>query len=306
MIRSIPVSTDAEQGLPPVLEVDGLTKVYGPIGPRTLERTGPDAPGGGTNICPDTGSVVALNNVSLKLYPGQILAVIGESGSGKSTLLKTLYLDEPPTEGSALFRDPGLPGNTWDQAHDLFLYNPAQARRLRDRHIGIVRQNPKLELNFNISAGGNIAERVLAANAAELQGHPHYGDIRQRALDLLSETQVPTARIDERPGNFSGGMQQRVQIAKALAIQPPVLLLDEITTGLDLSVQARIIDLILDLHDRLQPAILLVTHDISVVRTLASQTIVMRYGQIVEQGLTDQVLEDPQHPYTQELVNAAL
>lgn len=306
MIRSASEIAQAS-ALQPVLEIDGLTKVYGPIGPYTLERTGPTATGQGTNICPDTGSVVALNDVSFKLYPGQILAVIGESGSGKSTLLKTLYLDEPPTTGSALYHDPKDPlGSPDDSPADLFGYNPAQARRLRDRRIGIVRQNPRLELNFGISAGGNIAERLLAANAAGAQGPPHYQDIRDRAIDLLRQSQVPTERMDECPGSFSGGMQQRVQIAKALAIQPPLLLLDEVTTGLDLSVQARIIDLILDLHDRLKPAILLVTHDMSVVRTLASQTIVMRYGQIVEQGLTDQVLEDPQHPYTQELVNAAL
>lgn len=291
----------------PVLDIQGLTKVYGPIGPCTLERTGPDAGGQGTNICPDTGSVVALNNVGFKLFPGQILAVIGESGSGKSTLLRTLYLDEPPTAGAAMYHDPDDPlGSPDAPPANLFGYNPAQARRLRDRRIGIVRQNPRLELNFSISSGGNIAERLLAANAAGPQRSPHYQDIRDRAMMLLRQSQVPTQRIDECPGSFSGGMQQRVQIAKALAIQPPLLLLDEITTGLDLSVQARIIDLILDLHDRLKPAILLVTHDMSVVRTLASQTIVMRYGQIVEHGLTDQVLEDPQHPYTQELVNAAL
>lgn len=304
MIRSNHQLAETDVVLP-VLEIDGLTKVYGPIGPYTLERTGPDAAGQGTNICPDTGSVVALNNIGFQLYPGQILAVIGESGSGKSTLLKTLYLDEQPTSGSALYHDPGDPLGSGGPA-DLFAYNPAQARKLRDRRIGIVRQNPRLELNFSISAGGNIAERLLAANAASVQRPPHYQDIRDRAIQLLEQSQVPTQRIDECPGSFSGGMQQRVQIAKALAIQPPLLLLDEITTGLDLSVQARIIDLILDLHDRLKPAILLVTHDMSVVRTLASQTIVMRYGQIVEQGLTDQVLEDPQHPYTQELVNAAL
>lgn len=290
----------AERTPLPVLEVDGLTKVYGRAGPRTLERTGPDA---GTNICPDTQSVVALNGVSFTLHAGQILAVIGESGSGKSTLLKLLYLDEAPTSGSALFRDTLSDAG---DARDLFRFNPVQARQVRDRRIGIVRQNPRLELNFAISAGGNIAERVLAADAAEPGRVPHYARIRERARLLLGQTQVPTARMDERPEVFSGGMQQRVQIAKALATRPPLLLLDEITTGLDLSVQARIIDLILDLHDRLRPAILLVTHDIGVVRTLAGQTLVMRDGHIVERGLTDQVLEDPQHPYTQQLVNAAL
>ena len=155
-------------------------------------------------------------------------------------------------------------------------------------------------MNFRISAGGNIAERVLVG------GERRYGVIRERATTLLDRTGVPTRRMDESPAGFSGGMQQRVQIAKALATEPAVLFLDEVTTSLDLSVQAKILDLILELHQRTRLSILLVTHDISVARMLASHCIVMRYGQVVETGLMDQILEDPQHAYTQELIGASL
>ena len=112
--------------------------------------------------------------------------------------------------------------------------------------------------------------------------------------------------MDELPSNFSGGMQQRVQIARALATDPPLLFLDEVTTGLDLSIQAKILDLILEIQQQLRVAMIVVTHDLGVIRLLTSRTLVMKYGQVVETGLTDQVLEDPQHAYTQQLVSSAL
>jgi len=112
--------------------------------------------------------------------------------------------------------------------------------------------------------------------------------------------------MDESPKNFSGGMQQRVQIAKALATRPPLLYLDEVTTGLDLSVQARILDLILEIQHELNTAMIVVTHDLGVIRLLAGRTLVMKHGRVIESGLTDQILEDPQHAYTQRLVASAL
>jgi putative phosphonate transport system ATP-binding protein len=112
--------------------------------------------------------------------------------------------------------------------------------------------------------------------------------------------------MDELPGNFSGGMQQRVQIAKALVSNPPLLFLDEVTTGLDVSVQARILDLILELQDQMQTTMIVVTHDLGVIRLLTGRALVMKCGRVVESGLTDQILEDPQHPYTQRLVSSAL
>jgi putative phosphonate transport system ATP-binding protein len=112
--------------------------------------------------------------------------------------------------------------------------------------------------------------------------------------------------MDDLPGNFSGGMQQRVQIAKALAHNPPLLLLDEVTTGLDVSVQARVLDLIRQLQRQMGIAMLVVSHDLGVIRLLADRTTVMKDGQVIETGLTDQILEDPQHPYTQLLVNSSL
>lgn len=273
-----------------ILEVSGLSRIYGPGCPRCIDDTGPEA---GRNVCPHCGSVVAVHGVDLKLMPGEILGIMGESGSGKSTVVKLLNFDEAPTSGHAQVFD-------GERAWDLFKLNAAEKRWLRDNRMGTVYQNPHLGLNLDISAGGNIAERLLMSEVLS------YAEIRERARGLLARTQVPAMRMDERPRRFSGGMQQRVQIARALVTNPPLLFLDEVTTGLDLSVQARILDLILELQERLAIAMIAVTHDLGVIRLLATRTIVMRHGRIVEAGLTDQILEDPQNAYTQELVAAAL
>lgn len=273
-----------------VLEVRGLSKRYGPGCPDCYVLTGAQH---NTNICPRCGSVVAAHDVSFDLYKGEILGIMGESGSGKSTAVKCLYFDQTPDAGSAVFHDQ-------DQQYSLFDMNAAQQRRLLNHRFGMVYQNPQQGLNFGISAGGNIAERLLMSDVT------HYANIRTRAIDLLMRTEVLPERMDEMPKNFSGGMQQRVQIAKALATNPPLLLLDEVTTGLDLSVQAAILDLILEIQQEQHTAMIVVTHDLGVIRLLASRTLVMKYGRVIESGLTDQILEDPQHAYTQRLVASAL
>lgn len=273
-----------------ILGVKNLGKIHGSGCPRCLESTGPDA---GSNICSHCGSVVAAANISFDLHAGEVLGIMGESGSGKSTIVKMLFFDEEPSLGEAVFFDD-------ERQWDLFSVNAAEQRWLRNHRFGIVYQNPHLGLNFNFSAGGNIAERLLMSDLA------HYGQIRERARDLLTRTEVMPERMDESPKKFSGGMQQRVQIAKALSTSPPVLFLDEVTTGLDLSVQARILDLILEIQQELGTAMIAVTHDLGVIRLLAARTIVMKNGRIIEAGLTDQILEDPQHAYTQQLVASAL
>lgn len=273
-----------------ILEVRNLSKIYGRGCPRCIESTGPELD---TNICPHCGSVVAIHDVSFDLHEGEILGLMGESGSGKSTVVKNLYFDQTPSSGDArFFDDAGV--------HDMYHLNAAQQRRLRNQRFGMVYQNPHLGLNFGISSGGNIAERLLMSDVS------HYGEIRARAKELLSRTEVLLSRMDESPGNFSGGMQQRVQIAKALATNPPLLYLDEVSTGLDLSVQARILDLILEIQQELNTAMIVVTHDLGVIRLLTGRALVMKYGRVIESGLTDQILEDPQHAYTQRLVASAL
>lgn len=269
-----------------ILQVEGLSKIHG----RACEHCVSSVD---SNVCPYCGSVIAAQDIGFELYAGEILGIIGESGSGKSTVVKSLFFDETPNSGRAIFND-------GEKRWDMFSLNAAEKRWLRNHRFGMVYQNPRIGLNFNISAGGNIAERLLMSDVM------HFGQIRQRAKALLERSEVLVSRMDETPENFSGGMQQRVQIAKALATRPALLFLDEVTTGLDLSVQARILDLILEIQYELGTAMIVVTHDLGVIRLLADRTLVMKNGRVIEAGLTDQILEDPQQAYTQLLVASAL
>ncbi|MBP3952698.1 ATP-binding cassette domain-containing protein [Bacillus suaedae] len=246
------------------------------------------------NRCTVCGSIWACLDVSLDLHKGEILGIVGESGSGKSSLVKSLYFDDEITSGIATI-------STYKQGEEnIFTESAQQKRYIRNHLMGMVYQNPWLGLKMSFSSGGNIAEKLIAS------GTYHVGAIRERATELLDHMEIPLPRMDELPRTFSGGMQQRVQISKALANNPPILLLDEVTTGLDLSVQAKVLDLIRKIQRELHIAMIVVSHDLGVIRMLADRTLVMRHGRVVEQGLTDQILEDPQHPYTQQLVHSLL
>ncbi len=240
------------------------------------------------------GEVEALIDVSLELYPREVLGVVGESGSGKSTLLRVLNLEESPDAGRYHLELPGY------AERDLLTLTRFERRELRVKHIGIVYQNPHLGLRMRHTSSGNVAERLVMA------GERNFGTLRRAARQSLEVSEFPVSRMDDPPRKLSGGMQQRVQLAKAIALKPALLLLDEPTTGLDVSVQALVLDTLRRLQRDLGIAMLVVSHDLGVIRTLSDRVVVMRGGRIVERGLTDAVLEDPQHPYTQQLVHAKL
>ena len=237
---------------------------------------------------------MAGKNASFSVSAGEMVALVGASGAGKSTLVQLLYFDNEATGGEVYFRD-FEGGET-----NLLTISNQKKRYLRKHLMGMVYQNPRDGLNFRFSAGGNIAEKLLMA------GNFHVGNIRDRASNLLDKTEVPVKRMDSMPGHFSGGMQQRVQISKAIANNPPLVFLDEVTTGLDVSVQAKVLDLIRGLQQELGISMIVVSHDLSVIRMLTDRTMVMKNGRIVEAGLTDQILQDPQHAYTQLLVSSLL
>ena len=274
-----------------VLEARNLSKRYGAGCLRCQESTGPEA---GTNVCPHCGSVTALQGVSLELHEGEILGIVGESGSGKSTLVQCLYFDNAATEGQ-LFLKGYKEGGVDALAEPL-----ARKRHIRNHLMGMVYQNPIQGLRLDITSGANIAEKLLEADAR------HFGKIRERAKELLSRTEIPHYYLDAVPKKLSGGMQQRIQIAKALANNPPIVLLDEVTSGLDVSVQARVLDLIKALQDEMRISMVVVSHDMGVIRLLTGRTMVLKNGRVVEEGLTDQILEDPQAAYTQLLVHSTL
>jgi putative phosphonate transport system ATP-binding protein len=274
-----------------LLRVRNLTKIYGDPGENTLALTGPAF---NSNQCPETDSIVACADIDFDLYPGEVLGIVGESGSGKSTVVKMLYFDLEKSGGVAWLRP------YQDGSINILNESNQRKRYIRNNLMGMVYQNPRDGLNFGFSSGGNIAEKLIMA------GNMHVGNIRGRASELLEKTEVPLQRMDDRPGTFSGGMQQRVQISKAIANNPPLLFLDEVTTGLDVSVQAKVLDLIRELQNILGIAMIVVSHDLSVIRMLTDRTIVMKNGRIVESGLTDQILQDPQHEYSQLLVSSLL
>ncbi len=240
------------------------------------------------------GRITALDGVDADLFPGEVLAVVGESGSGKTTLLHTLSGAIQPDGGTVWYRDAA--GGT----HDVHAMPAPALRALHRSDWGTVHQDPRQALRMAVSAGGNVGERLMA------QGARHYGDIRATAIDWLRQVEISPDRVDDLPRTFSGGMLQRLQIARTLVTNPRLVFMDEPTGGLDVSVQARLLDLIRGLVARLGVAVVLVTHDLAVARLLAGRIMVMRAGRVVESGLTDQVLDDPQHPYTQLLVTSVL
>lgn len=240
------------------------------------------------------GPIPALDAVDAELWPGEVLAVVGESGSGKTTLLNVLSGRLRPDRGAVLVRGPD------GAVQDLHCMPAPALRALHRSDWGFVHQNPRDALRMRVSAGGNVGERLMAA------GNRRYGDIRATAKDWLNQVEIDPARIDDLPTTFSGGMLQRLQIARTLVTHPRLVFMDEPTGGLDVSVQARLLDLIRTLVARLGIAVVLVTHDIAVARLLAGRILVMQRGQVVESGLTDQVLDDPQHAYTQLLVSSVL
>ncbi|HEY2533774.1 MAG TPA: phosphonate C-P lyase system protein PhnK [Xanthobacteraceae bacterium] len=240
------------------------------------------------------GDRVGCRDVNFTLWPGEVLGVVGESGSGKTTLLHTISGSLPPSAGAILFRAAD------GRVRDLATLPEPELRRLSRAEIGFVQQNPRDGLRLAVSAGANIGEPVIAA------GERHYAVIRRTAAAWLDRVEIDADRIDELPTAFSGGMQQRLQIARALVAKPRLVLMDEPTGGLDVSVQARLLDLLRRLTAELDLAMMIVTHDLGVARLLAHRLLVMQQGCVVESGLTDQVLDDPQHPYTQLLVSSVL
>lgn len=240
------------------------------------------------------GRRIGCEGVSFDLHPGEVLCVVGESGSGKTTLLDTVSFHLHPDAGSVAYalRGEGLV--------DLAMLPQSRLRELWRTDWGFVRQNPTDGLRMRVSAGANIGERLMAV------GSRHYGAIRDAAKDWLRRVEIDETRIDDLPLAFSGGMRQRLQIARNLVTGPRLVFMDEPTAGLDVSVQARFLDLLRRLVAELAVAVIIVTHDLAVARLLAHRLIVMRHGRVVESGLTDQLLDDPQHPYTQLLVSSVL
>lgn len=252
----------------PLLEVQGLTHRFGTH-----------------NACSD---------ITFSLYGGEVLAVVGESGSGKTTLLRCLSGQLRPDAGRVMFETRS------EGALDVWGISESARRMLTRTDWGFVHQNPRDGLRLDVSAGANIGERLMAVGAR------HYGNIRGEARAWMNKVELDVRRMDESPAVFSGGMQQRVQIARNLVSRPRLVFMDEPTAGLDVSVQARLLDLLRGLACDLGLSAIIVTHDLAVARLLAHRTLVMHEGRVVEEGLTDQVLDDPQQAYTQLLVSSAL
>ena len=252
----------------PLLSVQGLTKRY--------------------------GRHVGCLDVSFDLWPGEVMGIVGESGSGKSTLLACMAGHLAPDAGRVMF------DTRADGPVDTVQISEPARRMLSRTDWAFVHQHARDGLRMGVSAGGNVGERLMAVGAR------HYGDIRAAATDWLTRVEIDAGRIDDRPSTFSGGMQQRLQIARNLVTGPRLVFMDEPTGGLDVSVQARLLDLVRGLVRRMGLSVVIVTHDLAVARLLADRLMVMKDGRVVETGLTDQVLDDPQHAYTQLLVSSVL
>jgi oligopeptide/dipeptide ABC transporter ATP-binding protein len=245
-----------------------------------------------TQFLTDGGIVTAVDDVSFDLYPGESLGIVGESGSGKSvTALSILRLVPDPgrvVSGKVLFNNV-----------DLLQASDEEIREIRGRDIAMIFQDPQSSLNPVLRTGFQIDEAMLAHGKSK-------SEARHRTLDLLKKVRIPAAesRVKDFPHQLSGGMRQRAMIAMGLANTPAILIADEPTTALDVTVQAQILELLGDLNRELGAAIMMITHNMGVVAGLCTRVIVMYAGQIVEEGPVEQIFDNPQHPYTWSLLRS--
>ena len=258
-----------------ILHVEGLTKRF------EMRRPAMDVLMGRGRA-----TMIAVNQVSLTVSPGQTLGVVGESGCGKSTLARCIVGLQQPDSGSILFEG------------DNVLSLTGAGRRRYHRRVQMVFQDPYGSLNPRMTIGGALVEVLAVHRLAPA------AEIPARVKSLLDLVHLPESAANRYPHEFSGGQRQRIGIARALAVQPAVLIADEPVSALDVSVQAQIVNLFLELQSRLGLAIVFITHDLRLVRHIAHRTAVMYLGRIVEMGPTDQVFEAPKHPYTQALIRA--
>jgi len=247
-----------------LVEVDGLTVRY---------------PGRGRG----SSAVAAVTDVSLTLDSGEVLGVIGESGSGKTTLAHAVVGLRPPTAGRVLF-----------DGRDV----ASEDRKALGRRIGMVFQDPRSSLNPRLTIESILRDPLVVHRVGD---KPQQLD---RCVELLGMVGLPPAVLRRRPRHMSGGQLQRVVIARALALDPELLVADEPTSSLDVSVQAQILNLLEDLRERLGFAMLLISHDMRAIRFLSDHVAVMKDGAIVEEGPVDRVYEEPSHPYTRALIDA--
>jgi oligopeptide/dipeptide ABC transporter ATP-binding protein len=258
-----------------VLEVDGLTKEF-PIRSGLLQR--------------ETGRVRAVQNVSFTIGRGETVALVGESGCGKTTVSRCILRAWPPTSGAIRFSPQD--GTTVDMAR----LSRRELRPLR-RHIQMIFQDPYASLNPRMMVGDIIAEPLLVNGVPSAQR-------RARVTELLDLVGLPAVARTRFPHAFSGGQRQRIGIARALALDPALVVADEPVSALDVSVQAQIINLLLELQDRLRLSMLFVAHDLGVVRHVSDRVAVMYVGRIVETAPTTSLYTQPRHPYTEALLAA--
>jgi peptide/nickel transport system ATP-binding protein len=241
----------------------------------------------GVSFATEDGTVRAVDGVSFSLAPRDILAIVGESGSGKSVTVMTLL-------GLTRGVNARFEGSAQFGGQDLIAATDEQMRRVRGAEIAMIFQDPMSSLDPVYRIGDQIIEQILAHE------HVSKAQARDRTIALLDQVGIPRARerVDAYPHELSGGMRQRVMIAMALSCDPSILIADEPTTALDVTIQAQILERIKELRDRTDTAVILVTHDLGVVADIADRIAVMYAGRIVEQGTVDEIFYDPQHPYT--------
>jgi len=271
-------TNDATQNIPesttekPLLVVDDL-KTYFPIRSGLLQRV--------------TSHFKAVDGVSFHINPGETLGLVGESGCGKTTVGRTLLRLQPASDGRVIF-----------DGHDVFAAGGGELQRLR-RDMQIVFQDPAGSLNPRMRIAAIVGEPLIIHGMVSSKA-----ELRERVENILVRCGMPKAAADRYPHEFSGGQRQRIGIARALALEPKFIVCDEPTSALDVSIQAQVINLLMDLQEEFQLSYLFISHDMAVIQHVCERIAVMYKGKIVEEGSRNEIIDNPQHRYTQSLLSA--